>query len=112
MAKSTNAIAIIAMVAAGVGLGLYFAVPAAHALSIPIFGIGAGIEITALVTRVSLWFIPWLAMGAVGLGVVVLLYEAWKNRAKVEAMLKAHADALSFLTPASTAPISVTLTHQ
>lgn len=85
VSKGLDWIIILAVVGVGVGVGLFFFMPAAHNLSIPILGVAGGIEVAALVTRVSLWFVPWVAgvLGLLALG--VFTYEVWRNRARIEA---------------------------
>lgn len=129
MAKSVNVIIVLAMVVAGVGLGLYFVVPAAHSLSLPIAGMGVGVEVVSLITRVSLWFIPWLSLGLIVAGGVFLLYEAYRNRARFESVMGSAHSVSSYwcdeytklrdyikgekaaVVPPSTAPVQVQIVH-
>lgn len=85
VAVSLDWIIVLSIVVLGVGVGLFFALPEAHNISIPIALIGAGVEASSLVARVSLWIIPWLA-GALGLAALgVFVYEVYRNRTALEA---------------------------
>lgn len=78
---------VISVIGIGVGAGLYFFAPVAHSLAFAVAGTAASIEGAALVTRVSLWFIPWIALGLGVLAGTVLVYEVWKNRKKLAALI-------------------------
>ena len=90
---SLNFIIVLATVAVGAGLGLYFFLPVAHNLSLPIVGVAAGIQITCLITRVSLWFIPYvvliLGIGAVGFFVYELIRNHKAINDRVDTAFKA-----------------------
>lgn len=83
VATGLDWIILIAVIGVGLGVALFFVVPAAHNLSIPIAGVAAGIEGSALLTRVSLWLIPWVAGGLVVLAAGVSIYEVYRNRVKL-----------------------------
>lgn len=103
-------IIVLAVIGLGVGIGLFFILPD-HRLSFAIATIAAGIESTALVTRVSLWFVPWVAVGLAVLSGGILIYELYKNRAKIAAELNGAKSALVPLDRSSTAPAPVQLVH-
>lgn len=84
VAKGLDWIIVLAILAAGVGVGLYFVVPAAHSLSLPIAGVALAIEGISLVTRVSLWFVPWLAAGLALAALVFFAIEIYRNRDLIE----------------------------
>lgn len=86
VAASLNAIIVISIVALGVAIGLFFVLPT-HNLSFAIAAIAGGVEASALVARVSLWFVPWLALLLALAAVGVFIYEVWKNRAAIEAAI-------------------------
>lgn len=86
-AKATDTIIVLALIVAGVSVGLFFAVPATHNLSLPIGAAAAGVEGVALITRVSLWFIPWVALGLAILGMIVFAYEVYRNRAAIQSKI-------------------------
>lgn len=86
-AKATDVIIVVALVAAGIAVGLFFAVPATHNLSLPIGGAAAGVEGVALITRVSLWFIPWVAFGLAILGIGFFAYEVYRNRNAIQSKI-------------------------
>ena len=80
---SLNYIIVLATVVAGAGVGLYFVMPAAHNLSLTIAGVAGGIQIVSLVTRVSLWFIPYVVL-ILGIGAVAFfVYEVIRNHKAV-----------------------------
>ena len=81
VATSLNHLIILSVIVVGIGVSLFFLLPAAHATSISLMTVAAGIEVSALVTRETLWLVPWFCWG---LGVVALLYfayEVYANRA-------------------------------
>jgi hypothetical protein len=86
-AKATDVIIIVALLAVGIAVGLFFAVPATHNLSLPIGGAAAGVEAVALITRVSLWFIPWVALGLAVLGLGFFAYEVYRNRKAIQSKI-------------------------
>lgn len=87
VAVSLDWIIILSLLALGGGIGLFFALPASHNISLPLAIIAGAVEATALLARVSLWIIPWVAggLGVIALGVFV--YEVYRNRAKLEAAI-------------------------
>lgn len=74
----------LSVLAVGVGIGLFFWLPAAHNVSFGLMFIGGGIEVSALVTRASLWAVPYVSMAFVLAGVVFLVYEIVRNYATLE----------------------------
>lgn len=97
---------VISVIGIGVGVGLYFFAPVAHSLAFAVAGTAASIEGAALVTRVSLWFIPWIALGLGVLAGVVLIYEVYKNRVKLGLVLGPISS-----TGIPALPIPVAITH-
>lgn len=85
VATSLNHLIIWSVVAVGVGVALFFLLPAAHATSLSIAAVAAGIEVSALVTRESLWLVPWLCWALAALAVSFFCYEVWVNRVALEA---------------------------
>lgn len=84
-------IALVAVVVLGLGVASFFIFPMAHTLSTTVALSAGGVEASALVLKVSLWTIPWIA-GALGvLAVLVFAYEIIRNTrvktlaAKIEA---------------------------
>lgn len=75
---------LLSIVGVGVGVGLYFLLPA-HNLSFAIAAIAGGIEGSALIARVSLWFIPWLAGGLLLVAVSFFAYEVYANWGRIKA---------------------------
>lgn len=112
VATGLDWIIVISVIAVGVGIGLYFFAPVAHSLAFAVAGTAASIEGAALVTRVSLWFIPWIALGLGVLAGGVLLYEAWKNRVTLEEEFYHTTGAKPLGSTGSIVlPTPVTLTH-
>lgn len=77
-------IAVLCVVPIGVGIGLYFFAPATHAWSLILAGVAGATEATALLLRISLWFIPWLAIALLVFALGVLAYELWRKRSSIE----------------------------
>lgn len=75
----------LSVLAVGAGIGLFFWLPAAHNISFGLMFIGGGIEASALVTRASLWAVPWVALAFVVAGLAFLAYEIVRNFPKIEA---------------------------
>lgn len=69
----------ISVILLGVGIGLYAWLPS-HNISLPIMAIAGGVEASALVARVSLWFVPWLAGGLAVTAILVFVYEVYIHR--------------------------------
>lgn len=84
VARGLDVVIVLSIVSVGIGIGLFFALPEAHNISIPIAAVAGGIEASALVARVSLWFVPWLATALAALAAGALIYEVWRNRAAIE----------------------------
>lgn len=80
-------IIVLAVVAVGIGVGCFFTLPAAHNLSLSIAVSAGAIEVSALLARVSLWFVPWLAGGLAAVALGIFCYEVWRNRAAIESKL-------------------------
>lgn len=83
VASGLDHLIILGVLAVGVGIGLYFFVPEAHSLSVPLVGVAGSVQGAALILRVSLWFIPWIAAGLVVAGIGALIYELHVQRHKV-----------------------------
>jgi hypothetical protein len=83
VATGLNWFILLSVVVAGVSIGLFFALPADHNISIPVAASALGVEAVSLVTRVSLWVVPYLAfiLGVVAL--VALIYEIVRNTSVV-----------------------------
>lgn len=79
---SLNYIIVLSTVVLGAGIGLFFVLPAAHNISLTIAGVAGGIQIVSLVTRVSLWFIPYVVLILVIGAAAFFLYELIRNHAK------------------------------
>jgi hypothetical protein len=75
---------ILSVVTVGVGIGLFFWLPTSHNLSLALIFLGGGVEASSLFTRVSLWLVPWLAVGLALLAVVAFIYEVYTNRTSLE----------------------------
>lgn len=88
VATGLNWLILLAVVALGVGIGLYFILPV-HNLSFAIAAVAGGIEVSALVARVSLWFVPWLAGGLALVAFGIFCYEVYAHRKTIEAAFKA-----------------------
>lgn len=104
-------IIVLAVIALGTGIGLFFILPD-HRLSFAIATIAAGIESTALVTRVSLWFVPWVALGLAVLSLVILAWKIYKKRFEIRATVS---DVKAFVpevfSSTAPAPAPVMLIH-
>ena len=85
VAVSLNHLIVLSVIAVGIGVALFFILPAAHATSLSIVEVAGGIELSALITRQSLHYVPYLVYGLAGLAVLFFLYELYINRSSVEA---------------------------
>lgn len=83
-AKTLDWFIALAVIGVGVGVGLYFLLPT-HNLSFAIAAISGGIEGSALLTRVTLWLVPWVAGALLLSAVGFFAYEVYVNRTKIQA---------------------------
>lgn len=77
VATSLDVIIVMAVVALGVSIALYFFAPETHALSITAAGASGAVEGSALALRVTLWLIPWIVYGLLILATGFLAYELY-----------------------------------
>lgn len=87
VAVSLDWIIVLAIVVVGVGVGLFFFLPAAHNLSLAIAGVAGGVEASALIARVSLWFVPWVAAVLAAGSLAFFIYEVVRNRKLIDAKI-------------------------
>lgn len=73
-----------AVIATGIGVGLFFALPASHNISIPIGAVAVSVGVASILLKVSLFAIPWIAAGLGVVALVVCAYEVYRNRAALE----------------------------
>ncbi len=72
--KGLTVLALAGVVGVGVGVALFFVLPQ-HRLSMLVGGISAGTLATALVLKVTLWLLPWVAGAGILLGLVLFGIE-------------------------------------
>jgi hypothetical protein len=84
IASALDVFVILSVIAVGIGIGLFFWLPTSHNLSLALIFLGGGVEASALVTRVSLWLVPWLAVSLAVLAVVAFIYEVYTNKTTIE----------------------------
>ncbi len=79
VAHSLDVIIVLAVIAVGIGAASFFFAPEDHAISLPLTITAAGVEASALVTRTTLWFIPYLAIALAVAAVGFFVYETYKK---------------------------------
>lgn len=80
VAKGLDGFILLSVIAVGVGIALFFLLPATHNVSVSLVAIGGGIEISSLVTRASLWLVPYAVIGLVVSAFVALVYELYTHK--------------------------------
>lgn len=95
VAKWLDALIVISAIGIGVGIALFFFAPVAHRASIILAGTAGAVEGSALLLRVSLWMIPWIAIGLVTLALAALGYEIYVKVSKSKSLPPLE----SFTTP-------------
>lgn len=92
-----DVLAVLAVVALAGCVTVLFLDPALHTLSLSVGAGSIALELTCLVLKVSLPFIPWIALGGGILALAFLAYEVYENYIKAK---PAVVTGTSSLTPA------------